>query len=399
MKLNYKAVSSDGKSLRGIIEAKDVEEAAKYLRSKKLIPVHITPKSDFQLSLGFLGTSKKDVVFFTRQLSSMLTAGLTLMQSLRTLQLQMSDGKLKNIIGSVVIDIEDGNSFASALQKFPDTFDDLYVALIRAGESSGQLDKLLGRLADNLEKQQSIASQVKGALLYPIIVLIGMALVMVVIMVVVIPQLTPVYNQLHVQLPLPTLIVVYISNFMIHFWYILLIAIAVVTIAFMQWKKTQTGKILLDTIVLKLPVFGKLVHDTIITEVTRTLGLLSGAGILVVDALKQSADVANNIVYKNAILAVAKNVEKGVSVGESMSYSSLFPPIVVEMVKVGEQTGKLDDSLTRVSAYYEQEVDARVKALTTLMEPFIIVFLGAGVGFLMLAVISPIYSLINNIPT
>jgi type IV pilus assembly protein PilC len=186
---------------------------------------------------------------------------------------------------------------------------------------------------------------------------------------------------------------------MIHFWYILLIAIAVVTIAFMQWKKTQTGKILLDTIVLKLPVFGKLVHDTIITEVTRTLGLLSGAGILVVDALKQSADVANNIVYKNAILAVAKNVEKGVSVGESMSYSSLFPPIVVEMVKVGEQTGKLDDSLTRVSAYYEQEVDARVKALTTLMEPFIIVFLGAGVGFLMLAVISPIYSLINNIPT
>src|SRR5581483_11007448 len=263
MKLNYKAVTPEGKSLQGIIEARNIEEAAKYLRGKNIIPIHIVPKKDFEINLSF-GKSRKQLVFFTRQLSSMISAGLTLMQALRTLQAQMQQGELKKIIASVIADIEDGNTFADSLQNFPKYFDPIYISLIRAAESSGLLDKVLARLADNLEKEEKLRSSIKGALLYPVIVVIGMIIVMAVMMIVVIPELTPIYKQLNVTLPFTTQVVIAISNFMIYFWYLLIAGVVAFYFAFRSWRKTEAGTTIWDSIILKLPIFGKLIHDSIL---------------------------------------------------------------------------------------------------------------------------------------
>src|SRR5579872_317155 len=270
MKLNYKAVSQQGKTVQGVIEAKDIEEAAKYLRSKDLIPIRVIPRKDFQINLGIFNASRKDLVFFTRQLSSMITAGLTLMQSLRTLESQMPQGKLKKVLVTVISDIEDGNSLAESLGQFPEIFNSTYLALIKAAETSGLLDKVLSRLADNLEKEQKIRSNVKGALLYPIIVVIGMVIVMAVMMIVVVPELTPIYTELNVQLPFQTRVVVALSDFTINYWYVVIAGVVGLYFLYKFWKRTENGILITSKLALILPVFGKLNHDTILTEVTRT---------------------------------------------------------------------------------------------------------------------------------
>ena len=401
MKINYRAVGKDGKVLHGTIEAKDVREAVSYLRSKQLTPVDVTPqKNNLELAklLSFgKKTSSSDLVFFTRQLSSMITSGLTLMQALNILRQQTKNEAMAKIIEQIVTEIEDGNSFSTALAKHPDVFSSIYVSLIKAAETSGVLDKVLLRLAETLEKQEKLKSTIKGALMYPIIVVIGMVAVMMVMMIVVIPQLSVLFESMNVELPLTTQIVIGMSKFMVNFWPLIIVFVILFMFIFKQWNKSESGKLIIDSLSLKLPVFGTIINQTILAELCRTLGLLIGTGNLVVDSLNQSANVAGNIVYKNAVLNVAKRVEKGISIGDSMSAYPLFPPLLVQLVKIGEQTGKLDDAFTRSSDYFEGEVDQLVKTMTTAMEPIIMVFLGLGVGFLIISIIMPIYSITSAI--
>lgn len=399
MKLSYRAVTKDGKTVRGIIEAHDVIEAAGYLRRREFLPIQITPenKSMLQYFPFFNKSSTADIVFFTRQLSSMITSGLTLMQALSILKEQIENPSLTDVVSSIIADIEEGKSFSSAIEKYPDVFSPIYISLVKAGEDAGLLDKVLLRLADNLEKQKKLKSTIKSALMYPAIVVIGMIIVMTIMMIFVIPQLTTLYESLNVELPLPTKIVVGISRFTTSFWPFIFALIALSIFLFKRWHKSESGKLIMDGLVLKLPIFGKLIKETILAEFTRTLGLLVGTGSLVVESLNQTSDVAGNILYKNAILGVAKRVEKGISVGDSMLAYPLFPPILVQMVKVGEQTGKLDESLLKVSEYFEREVDQTVKTLTTALEPFIMIVLGIGVVFLIISIVVPIYSLTSSI--
>jgi len=400
MKLYYHAVTQDGKTIRGFIEAKDIKDAAHYLRKHQLIPVKITlpPRTGIGQFIPFLKkSSTKDVIFFTRQLASMLTSGLTLMQALVILRNQIKSVGMADTIQSIVADVENGKTLSSAIEKFPTVFSPIYIALIQTGESSGLLDKVLLRLADTLEKQEKLRATIKGALLYPVIVIVMMILVTAVMMIFVIPQLSTLYENLHVQLPIQTVIVVGLSKFTIQFWPLVIGIVVVGSYGFRKWYQKDSGRHIVDKYLLKIPVLGRLLGQTMMAEFTRTFGLLVGSGSLVVDSLMKSANVVSNIFYQEAIMVVARRVEKGVAISDALEASSFFPPFIVQMVKIGEQTGKLDESLIRTSEYYEREVDQTVKTLTTLMEPLIMVMLAFGVGFLIFAVITPIYGLLSSI--
>jgi len=400
MKLYYRAVTQNGKQIQGFIEAKDIQEAARYLRKHQLIPVKIIASDQMGIGryLHFLKkTSTKELIFFTRQLSSMLTSGLTLMQALVILRDQMKNAAMSEAVQSIVSDVENGKTLSSAIEKYPTIFSPIYIALIKTGEASGLLDKVLTRLADNVEKQEALRQTIRGAMLYPIIIIFMMIAVTIIMMIFVIPQLTVLYGNLNVQLPIQTQIVVGVSNIVNNFWPIVLLFGALCVYLFRRWHRKPSGRRITDFYLLKIPVFGVLLSQSMMAEFSRTFGLLIGSGSLVVDSLLKSADVVSNVHYKDAINLVAKRVEKGITVSDAMNASPLFPPYVVQMVKIGEQTGKLDDSLIKASEFYEREVEQTVKTLTTLMEPLIMVVLALGVGFLIFAVITPIYSLLSSI--
>ena len=400
MKLYYRAVTQDGKTVRGLIEARDVNEAAMYLRQHQFTPVQILPenKTGFLRSIPFLHRVKTtDIVFFTRQLSSMITSGLTLLQALNVLKNQVQSVAVSDMIQGIITEIEDGAMLSKALEKYPAAFSPIYIALVKTAESSGLLDKVLTRLAENLEKKEKLIHTIRGALMYPIIVVIMMVLVMIVMMIYVIPQLTVLYGNLNMSLPLPTVIVIAMSKMLTTYWYLTITICFIVYFYIRSWHNKPSGRKTTDTYILKLPIFGRLLRDSMMAEFTRTLSLLISSGSLVVESLIKSGDVVGNVIYKDAINLVAKRVEKGISMGDSLASTSLFPPMVVEMVKIGEQTGKLDSSLMKASEYYEREVEEKVKTMTTLMEPIIMVLLAVGVGFLIISIITPIYSLISNI--
>lgn len=401
MKLYYKAVTKEGKSIDGLIEAKDEKEAAAYLRSKEFIPIKIDKKEKSKLT-GFssIWTGKvksKDIVVFTRQLASMLTSGITLIRSLEIIKSQASNSALIEILDNVVHDIEEGKNFSSAIAKYPNVFSPVYISLIKAAESSGLLDKALLRLADTLEKQQKLKDTIKGALAYPVIVVAMMVIVIFIMMLFVVPQLSGLYDSLGVTLPFSTQIIVGLSNFTVKYWAIVIGVVGIGLFLFSRWRKTMEGELLIDGFMLKLPIFGKLIKQSILVEFSRTLGNMLGSGTLVVESLEEVSDVTGNILYKNAIVDIARKVEKGITMGDAMSLYDLFPQNLIELVKIGEQTGKLDETLVRASEYFENEVDQTVKLLTTALEPAIMIVLGIGVAFLVFSIITPIYSIVNVI--
>lgn len=401
MKLHYKAVTQQGKIVIGIIEANSIKDAAHYLRSREFFPITVAKKEKSELlnMLPFFSNKvgQKDLVVFTRQVSLMLVSGLTLVKALDILKDQATKESVREMLDGVITDIQEGSSFSKSITKYPDVFSPVYIALVRTSEASGLLDKALGRLADNLEKQQKLGSTIKAALTYPVIIVVLMIGVVFIMMTFVIPKLSDLYKQLNVELPLATKIVVSMSQFTTTFWPIILGFVILFPFLFRRFHKTEEGKMLIDNLVLKLPVFAPLIKKTILAEFSRTLGLLIGSGTLVVESLVETADIAGNYQFKNAILDTSSRVEKGVSVGEALSFYNIFPPILIQLVKVGEQTGKLDETLLRASEYFESEVDQAVKTLTTAMEPLIMVTLGVGVGFLVFSIITPIYKLTSSI--
>jgi type IV pilus assembly protein PilC len=399
MQYSYKVTTKDGKIAQGIIDASDPTTAASYLRQKEFYPISIVQKTSGGFSLfGFRNRiNQSDILFFTRQLSSMLSSGLTLMQSLGILKTQIQKEEMFMMVDGIMRDIEDGKTFSASAAKYPNAFSPIYISLIKTAESSGLLDKVLERLADNLEKENKLRGTIKSALMYPAIVITGMIIIVVIMMIFVIPQLASLYGNLGVALPLPTQIIIGLSNFTVTFWPLVIGVGVLLFIAYKRWKKSEAGKLVIDSMLLKIPIFGIINQRMILTEFTRTLGLLVGSGTLVVDAFQQSSGVTGNVLYIHAINGVARRVEKGMSIGDAMLSYPLFPQIIVQMVKIGEETGKLDESLLKVSEYYEREVDQAVKTMTTALEPIIMIVLGIGVAFLIISIITPIYNLTSSI--
>jgi len=395
----YKAFTSDGKAANGFVEATSQDQAVKLLKDKQLFVVSLTQTQEKALSSALTKMQKigfSDIVNFTRQLSTMVMSGLSIPDSLNILKAQTPNPMLVTLIGDIERSIVGGGNLGDALAKYPQYFSNIYISLIRAGEASGQLDKVLTQLADTLEGQREFKSKVTGALIYPAVIVVGMIVVVIVMMVVVMPKLTDLYKDFGIELPPSTKLLIGLSNFFIHQWWLLILMIAGAVFVFNRWKKTEAGRYILDSLILKIPLYGQLQQKLILVEFTRTLSMLIGSGIHILDALRILKGSLNNVLFQNAIDDITKKVEKGFPLGDMVAAHKEFPPIVSQMVKVGEETGKLDETLTKISRYFQTETEGIVKGLTTAIEPIIMVILGVGVGFIVISVITPIYSLTSQ---
>lgn len=396
----YRVREKNGKLLKGVIEAKDSRVAAMLLRERGLLVIDLSSPTQWSLdNLKKLATrvSYSDVTMMTRSLSTLIASGLPIIESLVLLRNQVTNPLLKDITDGIRQQVEGGSSLAKAMEKYPAAFNNLYVALIKTGEAAGMLDKVLARLADNMEKQNEFRNKIKGALIYPIIIVIGMASVAVIMMIFVIPKLTALYKDLNVQLPTVTQILIKMSEFMVLFWWVLgLIILGLITL-FKAWRKTESGKEITEKWWRKIPIMGPLGEKAALVEVFRTLGLLLSAGVPIIEALKLVGNAADNILLAKALAFSAERVEKGFPLALSFAQTDTFPPIVVQMMKVGEETGKLDESFLKLSSYFETETEQLVKGLTTAIEPLIMIVLGVGVGFLVISIILPIYKLTSSL--
>jgi len=394
LRFKFKAKTSESVLRKGVVEAQSLAAAADVLRGQKLVILSLQEiKAGDAGMFSFMDKVKfEDIVNFTRQLSTMISAGLPLTDALSILQVQTKPA-LQKRVAEVLKAIEGGSTFADALASQEDVFSKVYVSLVRAGESAGVLDTILIRLADNLEKQREFQAKTKGALIYPVIVLIGMTVVGFVMMVSVLPKLTAMYDDFQVELPIVTKILIGFSDLLVKVWYLVVLGVMGGLYALRTWRKTKTGALAVDKVLLKLPIFGKIRMMTSMAEFSRTLALLASAGVALVEGLGIVREVLNNEVYEEALKQVEKDVEHGNALAASLAKHQAFPMIVSQMVSVGEQTGKLDDVLTRVAGYFEMESEHAIKNLSTAMEPIIMVILGLGVGFMVVAIIVPIYNL------
>ncbi|MEX0616794.1 MAG: type II secretion system F family protein [Candidatus Woykebacteria bacterium] len=383
-----------GATKEGLIEAATTRAAASILHDRGYVVVSIEANKAGISSFSFFGGVKiGDIANFTRQLATMITSGLPLTDSLVILQKQTEKEKFREVIKEIAEDIQGGSTFADSLSKHSGVFSIAYINIVRAGESSGTLDQVLLNLANTLEKDREFQSKVKGAFVYPIIIMVAMTMVAVIILIFVVPKLTELYTDLDISLPLPTVILIFVSDFMIRFWWLVIILGVVGFSALRRYRKTPQGSLVIDKLLLKVPIFGKLNRDSSLTELTRTLGALVGAGVPILEALKISGNVASNAIHRQAISRATTLVEKGAQLSKAISQDQTFPPLMPQMIAVGEETGKMDEVLNKVSTYYELEVEHQVKNLTTALEPIIMIVLGIMVAGLVISIILPIYNI------
>lgn len=395
-RFNYKAKDRAGRVIKGEVEASDVNAAAKLIKSKGLFVIILRPKMDSIFGLIAKRKDKvtaTDVATFTRQLSTMINAGLPITEALLILRSQ-SKKSLQAIIAQLLADVEAGESFSNSLSKHPEAFGKTYVALVKSGEVGGVLDAVLQRLADNLEKQQEFSSKVKGALIYPVIIIVGMIVVAFIMMIFVIPKLLTLYTDMNAKLPGPTKILIAITGFVGKYWIIIFALLGLAFYLFRLYKATPEGRRKVDEFIFKIPIYGPLQRQIILTDLTRTLSMMVGAGVSILESLHISSEVVGNTLISDALVDAANQVEKGFPVAFAFSkHPEAFPFILSQMVAVGEETGKMEEILSKLSRIFEVDSDEKVKGLTASIEPIVMVILGLGVGFLVVAVILPIYSL------
>ena len=397
-KFTYKAKTTDGKAVTGIVEASNQDDAIKLLHERRLIIFSLREKlkkTFLPFLLKIKGVSSKEVVDLTRQLATMISSGLTLSRSLSVLQEQSKPG-LGKVLNGISQKIEGGATFHGALSAYPQVFSQVYIALVKSGEAAGKLDQILNELADSLENQDAFKRRIKGALIYPMIVVSGMIIVAFIMLVFVIPKLTEMYEEMEAKLPLPTEILIGVSRFMASKWYVILLLVGAAIFTYSRWRQTTWGREITDRLILKVPIIGELITKIVLTQITRTLSMLISAGVPIVEALNIVVAISNNVIFEQSLKMAAKGVEKGLPLTASLERFEEYPPVVIQMISVGEQTGKVGEILGRVANYFEQESEAALKALTTAIEPLMMIVLGVGVGFIIISVITPIYNLTSQ---
>ena len=395
----YYAKDQKGNTVEGEVQANDEREASKLVRERGLILIRLNAAGGLKGKLSALRSkvSKKDVTTITRQLATMVNAGMPLSEALNILSVQ-SNAKLESILAQILADLEGGKSFHEALEKHPQMFSATYIALIRAGETGGVLDKVLARLADNMEKEESFKGKVKAAMIYPVIVILAMLGASLVMIVFVIPRLSAVYEQFGSEMPFSARVFLGISKLFTDYWYILIGVSVIGFLAFNAFQKTAEGKKKIEELIFKLPIIGDLKRQIILTELSRTMSITIGAGVPILDSLNISGDVIESVTVTESVKDVAKRVEKGFPISYSFAqHPEQFPYLLTQMIAVGEETGKMEEVLDKLSRVFEAESEQKVKALTAAIEPIVMIFLGIGVFFLVVAVIIPIYNLTNVI--
>lgn len=400
LRFRYLASDQGGKRISGKVEAASLGSAQRVLSSSGLVVISLSVDSNgLSTILDYFSNrvGLGDVSSFTRQFATMITAGITITEALSILKEQANPGMTK-VVDQVLADVESGSGLAAALEKHPSVFSPVYIALIKSGETGGILDKVLLRLADNLEKQREFTGKLTTALIYPVVVVIGIFVVMAVMLIFVVPQMATIYKDFNAQLPTSTKVLLAMSDFVRGYWWLVLSGTGALVWGILVFVKTPYGQRKIDQLKLKIPVVSRLVRDMIITEFTRTLGLLVGAGVSILEALSVVAKVSGNQVFSLAIEDAGRQVEKGFPLAWALGrQEEIFPLMVARMIAVGEETGKMDEVLGKVSHILESETETRIRGLTAALEPIIMIILGLAVGFLVFSMIVPIYSLTNQI--
>lgn len=397
----YRARDKSGKVHEGSLEGSSKEAVVKALREKGVVPLAVEQKKTDGLKTeinipGLTDRIKaKEIAVFSRQFATMINAGLSLLRSLSVLEEQTENSALAKVLSEVRRDVERGVGLSSALEKHPKVFDKLYTSMVKAGEAGGVLDDTLIRLADALEAQVALRSKVKSAMAYPVVVLSMVGLVVIAMMMFVVPIFVDLYAGAGGELPLPTKILITASGLITGFWFILFPGMVGAVVAFRKWIQTPGGRNIWDRAKLRMPVFGGVVHKTAISRFSSTLGVLLRTGVPILQAMEIVRDVSGNVVVGDAVADVAKSVKDGDSLAVPLESHKVFPPMVVQMIAVGEETGAVDAMLEKVAQFYDQEVNDTVDALTSLLEPLLIAFMGMTVGGILVALYLPMFNLVN----
>ncbi|MDR1970233.1 MAG: type II secretion system F family protein [Candidatus Nomurabacteria bacterium] len=392
---NYTARdTATNKIIKSTVQADSENAAAKLLMAQHIVPTKITAADDKGGLRSFSQrVSTKDKVIFSRQLATMINAGLPLAQSLTTVEEQTSNKALKQVIGTIVGDINGGASLADSFAKHPKVFNQVFVALVRAGETSGTLDKSLERLADQQEHDADMMSKIKGAMVYPLIVLVVIIAVVGFMLIALVPQVQNLYNDMSKELPGTTKVLVAVANFVIERWYIVVVVLIGVFIGLRRWIATESGRKTWDTVKLNMPLFSPLFRKLYMARLSRTAETLLASGVPLLEALKICSDAVNNTIVKEEVLRAAQKIKNGKPLSESLSGEEYILPFVPQMIKIGEQSGGIDAMLGKVADYYEKEVDNAIKAISTTIEPILMVVMAGMIGFIVVAVLLPIYAL------
>ena len=390
------AQTKKGRKLKGEIDAATEAIALSQLKKRNFTVKKLKPKpKDIFESISFLKpkVTNKDLVVFTRQFSTMIDAGLPLVQGLTILAEQSENPTFKAILKEITKDVEGGSTLAEAMKKHPKVFDSLFVNLVAAGEVGGILDTILRRLAQFIEKAEKLKSQIKGAMTYPIVVMAIAVIVISVILVFVIPVFEDMFKSFGSALPTPTQMVVNMSRFLKGNIHWVLIALGALIYGLKRYRGTVSGRKQTDTLFLKLPVFGDLLKKTAVARFTRTLGTMISSGVPILDALEIVAKTAGNVVIEEIIYEVRGSIAEGQTIAEPLSENDIFPGMVIQMIAVGEATGALDSMLEKIADFYDDEVDTAVAALTSMLEPLLMLFLGGSIGGLVIAMYLPIFGM------
>lgn len=397
----YKVRDKEGRLLQGALEGDSTTLVANKLRSMGYVPVTVERQgsSAFQKELSIPGltdrVSHKDIAVFCRQFATMIDSGLSLIRALHILGAQTESKKLGEIVEEVRQDVEKGASLSQALARHPKAFNRLFVAMVRAGETGGVLDRVLLQLADIIEKQVELKRKITSAMTYPVAVLGLVLLIVTAMLLFVVPQFETMYDDLGGTLPLPTRLLLGLSAVVTTFFPLLLLGGVAAVYLFRRWIGTESGRATWDSFKLRVPIFGKLVHKTSLTRFARTLAVLLRSGVPILEALEITSETVNNAVVSEAVKDVQEAVKRGETVHEPLATHAVFPPMVTQMLAVGEETGMVDVMLEKVADFYDQEVEATVDALTSLLEPLLIVVLGGAVGAMVVSLYLPMFQIIN----
>lgn len=401
MQFKYKAIKDD-KVVVKKIEAENKQQVINFLKENNYIPIDVSGSNNILSNFSSQGShffgklGRKDIIDFTRQLAIMVNAGLTLANALKILEKQTKKQGLVKLIKILDEQIREGNPFSHALKLFPKYFSNLYVALVRAGEASGKLNEILLNLADTMEKQNEMKGKLKSSMIYPVVILLSMVGVMSVILTVVVPKLVNIYSDFGIKLPTSTQVLVLVSDILTHYWILIIGAILGSIVLFKRYYASKKGREVIDGLMFKIPALSTTLKQVALIDNTRALALMVGAGVPILEGLSIIIETTDNVIFQKAYQNALKSVERGMSLGDAFAAEVVFPPILVQMTIVGENTGNLDQTLLRLSHYFEVESEIAIKGLTTLIEPATLIFLGLGVGLLVVSIITPIYSLTNS---
>src|SRR5947208_12496435 len=388
----YTARAANGELKSATVEATNREDAISQLKKQRLNVIKIDEQTK-KKKAGKVGM--RDIVIFTRMFSTMINAGLPLVQALDILATQSENQNLKDVTRAVVFDVESGNTVADALRKHPNAFSELYVNMVAAGEAGGILDTILMRLAVFMEKNDALVRKVKGAMIYPGVIMTVAGGAIVILLIFVIPTFQKMFAEAGIPLPLPTRIVIEMSKLLQEFWWLVGVAGFFGVMGFKKYYATSSGKLVIDRLMLKAPVLGDVLRKSAVSRFTRTLGTLISSGVSILDGLEITAKTSGNRVIQDAIMESRASIAGGDTIAAPLKKSKVFPPMVISMINVGEQTGGLDEMLTKIADFYDDEVDAAVSGLLALMEPVMIVFLGVVVGGMVIAMYLPIFDMVN----